>query len=491
MANRIEVPVTALSYSVRVPLVLKYIGQLFVVFAALTAVPLAVALLLGDLAVAVRYACVVAAVLGLGLWLSRLNVPEAIQTNEAMVITAATFLICSLLLIWPMMASGLSFQDAWFETVSGLTTTGLSTLTSVDAKPMSFLFARAWMQWTGGLGIVVLSLAALIEPGQVARRMGDVEAYDEDLIGSARANARRVLVIYTLLTMAAIVVLWPLLGDGFKALLYALAAVSTGGFAPEDGSLGALPAGGGQFAVIAFSLAGAVPLIAYYRTYYGGKRALFDDVQVRGLIVAAGLVTLSLSLLMWLQEDFSWHRALRHGALNALSAQSTAGFSSLEIPSRSAAEKGILILAMAMGGCVGSTAGGIKVMRLLILMRLLQMLLRKPAMPPHALMQPKLGAYRLENEETHQALLLILLFIGLITLSWIPFLVMGYDPLDSLFEVVSALGTVGLSAGITDPALHPLLKTILCIDMMLGRLEIIAWLVVFYPPTWVGARRKE
>jgi trk system potassium uptake protein TrkH len=112
-------------------------------------------------------------------------------------------------------------------------------------------------------------------------------------------------------------------------------------------------------------------------------------------------------------------------------------------------------------------------------------------MPPNAVSDIRMSGRRLEADEIQNALCLIVVFILFIGLSWIPFLALGHAPLDSLFEIVSALSTTGLSAGVTGAGLHPLLKSILCADMLLGRLEIVAWLVLLYPRTWIGKRMEE
>jgi trk system potassium uptake protein TrkH len=109
-------------------------------------------------------------------------------------------------------------------------------------------------------------------------------------------------------------------------------------------------------------------------------------------------------------------------------------------------------------------------------------------MPRNAVAEARLGGHRLEADEIQNALCLVVIFIVCIAFSWLPFVSMGYDPLDSLFEVVSAIATAGLSAGITDAALHPLLKAVLGVDMLLGRLEIFAWLILLTPGTWIGRR---
>jgi trk system potassium uptake protein TrkH len=480
-----------LTYAVRPFAILKYFGLLCFVLALMTVVPLAASLFFGDYRVSVRYGLVVGGILVFSAGLMRLPAPGRLQTNEAMVISALIFVFAPLAVTWPMMASGLGLLDALFESISGVTTTGLTTTSTVVDKPQTFLFARAWMQWVGGLGIVVLSLAVVIQPGMVAKRLGDMEDYQEDMIGGTRARARRVFIVYAALTGVAIVVLGLLDIGWFEAILYGFAAVSTGGFSPHTGSLAGLQSHLAQAAVILLSMAGGISLILYSRVFRSGWRVLLDDRQLQGFLIAGLLMTVLLAGSLWLQGGFQWPQALRHGALNALSAQSTAGFASLKLSEIDAASKLILIFSMFLGGSLGSTAGGIKILRLLILLRLLHLSIQRAGMPKNAVAGTRLGGRRLEAEEIHNALSLILVFIVVIVVSWLPFVFMGHDPLDSLFEVVSAIGTVGLSAGITAPDLHPFLKAVLCSDMLLGRLEIFAWLILVFPGTWFGKRLEE
>jgi len=482
--------VRALRYSVRPRPVLKYFGQLCIVLAVLTLVPLVVSILLGDYRVTLRYAIVVVGVFVTGFFLRRLSTPKRIQTNEAMVVTALVFLFAPLVMTWPTMASGLSFADALFETISGVTTTGLSVTASVADKPAIFLFSRAWMQWVGGLGIVILFVATMIRPGLAAKRIGDLEDYEDDLVGSTRTHARRVIIVYSILTGFGIIILG-LLGAGwFNGVIYSFSAVSTGGFSPHDASLAGLNSQWLQGMVILLSVAGAIPLVLYLRSFKEGGRVLIRDRQVQGLLIA-GLAAALLMALFLTQDGFSWIQALRQGVLNAFSAQSTAGFATLDISQLNAGAKLTLIFSMFVGGGVGSTAGGIKILRLFILGQLLYIFLQSASMPKQAVVEASLGKRRLETDEIQNALSIVFVFLAFIAISWLVFVGMGYNPLDSLFEVVSAIGTVGLSSGITAPALHPVLKGVLCADMLLGRLEILAWIVLFYPRTWIGRRLEE
>ena len=278
-----------------------------------------------------------------------------------------------------------------------------------------------------------------------------------------------------------------LLGNAFTALTYTLAAVSTGGFAPLNSSLGDLSSPA-QYGISLLGLCGAIPLIFYYRLTRGGWREIYADTEVRTLLG----FTLGLSLLLAFSlialSGYDWRDAIHHGSLLAISAQTTTGFASLDVGSLNELTLGVMIFAMVIGGTVGSTAGGFKILRLLIMWSMIKLLIQRTAMTTHAVSDPRLGDKVLEQEEIERALTLIILFLMVVGISWLIFLAYGFDPSQALFEVASAAGTVGLSSGVTSHELDPFLKVVLCVNMLLGRVEIIAVLVVLYPGTWLGKR---
>lgn len=477
-----------LSYAVRFAVVAKYFGQLCLVVAALTVVPLVVGLVCGETPIAFRYALVIAALAGAGGILGRISAPQELQINEAMVLVAIMFLVTPLVMSFPMVGSGLSFPDALFEAVSAVTTTGLSTVKEMEGMPRTFLFARSWMQWYGGLGIVVFSLALLFRPGLTAKKMAFTEAEDDNLVGGTKAHARRVLVVYAVLTAGGVLLLW-IEGVGFfDALLYTMASVSTGGFAPYETSLTALNGPVIHFSIILICLAGAVPMSFYSGLFNKGPRSATDALQLRGILIMGGIATLLLGLCLVVTQDIAWRQALHHAPVMIFSAQTTAGFSSIDVSQLHPAAKLVIILTMVVGGGVGSTAGGLKILRLMVLISLLRMFLERLCASKHAVVEARIAGRRMEETGIQEALLIILLFAVVILISWLPFLFVGYDPMASLFEVVSATGTVGLSAGVVDTRMPIFLKGVLCADMLLGRLEILAWLVLVYPRTWIGRR---
>ncbi|MHB1215187.1 MAG: TrkH family potassium uptake protein [Thiobacillus sp.] len=478
--DRIE----TMRYAVRWRVLLKYLGMLGVVLAALDSVPLAVAVLFGEFQEALRYTVVLLPLLVLALPLARMSAPEHLQLNEALAVVVLVFVLGSLIMSYPLGAAGNSWLDGWFEAVSGITTTGLSTAASVEDKPRAFLFARAWMQWYGGLGIVILSLALFMHNNMAGRRLMETETTGETLVSTTRIYARRIAVVYVLLTACVVLGAWLAIGDGFVALVHSLSAVSTGGFSTFDQNLAGLDSTAASV-LMGFSWLGAVSLPLYYRSGQEGPAALVRDVELRALIVTTVMV--STVLYLWMPAaDGGWLNALRMG----MSSQSTTGFSTIAVTSLNDAAKLTLIGSMLVGGSVGSTAGGIKLLRLLLLLRLLQQFLARAAAPRHAVIKARLGGRLIGEEDMTRAALLMLLVAVLIFLSWLAFLAYGYPALDALFEVVSATGTVGLSTGIARPELEPVLKTILCFDMLAGRVEIFALLVVLCPKTWFGKRSE-
>lgn len=477
-----------LGYAVRVRVVAKYVGQLALVLAGLMAVPLALAVYDAEAAFALRFGAVCVLLLALGVPFARLAVPVQVQANEALVIIAAGYLLAAVALAFPLAAGGLAAIDALFEAVSGVTTTGLTTVAAIEQQPRVFVFARAWSQWIGGLGIVVLSVALLLGNHVAARRLIDPEGAGENLAATVRVHARRVLAVYVVLTLAGIGIVAALGLGGFEAIAHVLTAVSTGGFSTHGNSLAGIDSGAARSALLVVAVLGAVSLPLYHRAWVGGWKRFFADPELRALLAAS--VLFALALWWWLPSDMGLAPGERaaHAAWLALSAQTGTGFSTLPVAQIGPSAMFLLLAPMIIGGSIGSTSGGIKLLRLLLLLRLLQLLIRRTALPPHAVAEVRFGGRAVSAEELARALLLIVLFLATVGLSWLPFVALGHAPLEALFEVVSAVGTVGLSSGMSAPELDPVLKAVLIADMLLGRVEFVALLVLLYPRTWIGKR---
>ncbi len=476
----------SLSYAVRPKVVGHYLGQLLFLVGMLCLPPLIFALADGEFSHAAGYAIAIAAMLAAGFVLRSGKQPQDIQLNEAVVVVAAIFLLVPLVMALPMMSAGIGFLDALFEAVSGITTTGLSTIRSVEDKPASLMFTAAWLQWLGGIGIMVLTFTLLFGQSASAKRLHGVLNSHEGILGGTRAYAVVIIRVYLVLTAVGIVALW-LSGAGvFPAITLTLSSVSTGGFAPFDASLGGVN-GTVQTIVILLCVAGAISIPLFSQAARGNWRDLVRDPEMHALLIAGLVVFALLALGQWSRGMMSGHTT--DLLFTAFSAQTTAGFSVATVHDMDSFSKVVLIVSMAVGGSVGSSAGGIKLLRLLVLIKLVRLIILKTRLTPHAAVQVPIAGRTWNDDELVRILAVIGLFASVIVASWLPFLWYGYNPLNALFEVVSATGTVGLTTGISGSGLPPALKGLLCLDMLLGRLEILPLLVFLAPRTWLGRRR--
>jgi trk system potassium uptake protein TrkH len=417
----------------------------------------------------------------------RIRASAEIQPNEALVLVAGAFVLTPAVMVWPFTAWGLTPADAWFEAVSAVTTTGLSTISDPAGQAWPLLLTRSWMQWYGGLGFAALCVVMLVPRGIAARRLLEPTGARESDIPSMIWHARRLLVIYAVMTVAGWLALWAAEGRPFVALVHVLSGVSTGGFSSLDHSLAGFRSPYAAWILSLITLLAAVSLPVYLQAARGAWRGVLGDVELRALVLAALTVGVALSLIL-AADGLDPATAARQGFLLGVSAQTTSGFTPMDPAALPDAAKWTSIVSMALGGSIGSTAGGIKLLRLLVVLRVIQLLIQRMALPPHAVSEARLGGRRVEAGEILHILAVPALFLIVVVVSVVPFLLYGHAPLDALFEVVSAAGTVGLSTGITSSDLPGLLKAVLAFDMLAGRLEFIALLVVLAPHTWIGRR---
>lgn len=480
----------SVSIPLRVNVAARYVGELCPSLAVMAAVPGVVAMATGDTDMGARFMLMAALLAGLWGLSRRLPMASGLQTNEGLIVVALTFLLASLASAWPLAAAGLPFVDGLFEAVSAITTTGLSTLASVEDKTPAFLFARAWLQWYGGLLIVVLALALLVGPGAVARRLaGDLDP--EDLVGSTRIQARRSAVVYLAFSLAGMAALL-LAGVGwFDAMIHTMTAISTAGFANYNDSIAGLDNIVAEVLLSALCIIGAISFALHYRVLRGDYQRLWRDERILTMLAAILAGSALAAMAMVLVDGLAWREALHHAPMLVISAQTTTGFQSTSVVALSPAVMLVLILAMAIGGQAGSTAGGLKIFRVLILLKLLQVHLLRATVGRHAVLTPTVGGNRLEDADFRSAAGTVAMFALVVLAGWFAFLLYGHLPMAALFDVVSAAFTVGITAGTVGPDLETPLKLVLCALMLLGRLEVVAFLILFYPRTWVPSRTKK
>jgi trk system potassium uptake protein TrkH len=477
------------SYAVRPAVVARYFGSLCLLLALSGSVPVLFALIVGDYPHAVLQALACTGLALPGWWLARKRPEVELQHNEALVVVVLAFITAAVAFALPMAGRGLPFASALFESISGITTTGLTTIANIEAQTPSVLFTAAWLQWVGGLGIMVLAYALLFGQGVNAMHLAGVLGEQSSVVGGTRAYGRIVLAVYLVMTLLGILLLRLTGLDWFGCVTLALAAVSTGGYSPYQASIAGLGTTT-QAMAIGLGMAGALSMLLYHRLWRGQWRTVLGDAELRALCLFALLAAAGVTLSLWQSGRADIGSALQSGVVTALSAQSTTGFETLPISSFDSTSRLLLIFSMLAGGGVGSTAGGIKLLRILILLGLIHRLVMRSRLPAHAVAPTTFLGRNWTHDALQGALLVVILHLLVVGLSWLTFLPYDYDPLDALFEVVSATGTVGLSTGITSASLPGPLQAVLMVDMLLGRLEILAVLVFLSPRTWLGQQHS-
>ncbi len=470
---------------------LHYTGLLTGPLAIMGGVAAVAALLYGAPNAAIRYAAIAAAAGAIGYALAKVKFESKdLRLNESLAVTALAFVVAAAMFTWPFAASGAPWVDALFESVSAVTTTGLSTLGPPATLPGHLLFARSWGQWYGGLMIMVLALGLLLGPGRAAKRLAAQQMSSDEVLSGSRKRARDMLGVYGALTLAGFAALWIQGVSPSDALIVVMSSVSTGGFSSRDGGLMALGGWPVPATLLVIFMLGAISFPLQSQIWKRGPGVLWRDTEVRTLLLLWGIVTAALIATLSAAAKLGWREIIWQAPFLAASAQSTTGYATLDVAGLDAASKLVLIASMAIGGDIGSTAGGFKIFRFLIMTRLVGKLFARTALPPHAVTPTKVSGAALEEGESDRAVAVVLLYGAVTGLSWLPFLAYGLEPLNSLFDVVSALGTVGLSAGVTGPGLPSPLKLVLCLDMLMGRVEIVALLILFYRPSWISPRNS-
>jgi len=464
------VPISRYATPVRLRTVGAHLRAVLRLLAALWVAPLLVALLAGDLVEAGLFGAVALVALLAG----RRPPPDPIEPKEALAVTGLCYPLLALAGAVAFLPR-LGLLDGFFESLSGFTTTGL-TVVRPQALPASLLFFRAYAQWIGGAGIVLLALLLLPGAGRAPLRLFLSERVEEERPGSVGDTVRAVVRIYAVLTAAGFLLLLASGVPAFEALLYALAGLSTGGFSPHADSAAAVP-GAARAVLVLLMLLGATCFPLYTRLRGGGWRRLAADAQARALllVIAGGAALL-----------FACGGPPGRALFHAASAATTTGFALTEPATWSGGGKLGAIVLMVIGGAAGSTAGGIKLLRVLVLARIaywlvLRHLLPREAEPPRERLAGQGEPWMLAG--------FVALYAGVLLAGALALAAGGHAAIDALFESASALGTVGLSTGITSPDLAPWAKLVLAFEMWAGRLEILPVLLVCYPRTWMRGRR--
>jgi len=378
--------------------------------------------------------------------------------------------------------------DALFESVSAITSTGLTVAEDTMAWPIAGHALRGWMQWSGGFAIAVAGVALILGPGSArnaASAMGRAGLPERDLISSTRAQARQLLVAYIALTVIAGAAFIPLFPTWWEGVAVALAAVSTGGFTPRPDSLASYSRAA-QAATLIACLATTFSLMAYVRIRRDGPRAALTETNAARVVALCLAVSVTAAGLR-LASGGTVANAL-DSLLNTLSGVTTAGFTVAPIGLHTPV-MALILGAMVVGGGAGSTAGGVKQERVATLGAMVQVALTRLKAPARAVTPLKTNGARVRSGQLTTLGAVLFLYGVSALVVWVLLLFGGIEPMPALFDTVSALSTAGLSMGAAGPDLAWPLKLVLAVAMLLGRLESLALLAVLSPGTWAPLHR--
>jgi trk system potassium uptake protein len=419
----------------------------------------------------------------------------------AMVTAALGWLTISIVGSFPFLLMPYNIQtfavmdslSAFFESMSGWTGTGLTMVQYESLLPYTLQFWRTFIQWIGGVGVIVLTLSILARPGTGSYVLYKGEARDQKTHPSIVSTARTIWWIFLLYTIIGIVAL-TIVGmftsgngmDPWQSLNHAMTGLATGGFSVTDDSLASFDAIS-QFVVIILMVLGSIAFAVHYDLLNKRFKRFFKDPQLQSmfLLFAVGIVTLTLLTITDVLSFSSFYDAFGAAAFQFISALTCTGFASVEsLANWSESSLLLLSFAMVIGGAAGSTAGGIKLFRAVLLFKGVGWRIKQAASTPRRVFVHKIGDKSLSKENAmdliNEAAIIsfiwvIILSISIMVLSWI---YSDYTLGKVIFEVCSAQGNVGLSSGITSISMNSTAKAMLIINMWIGRLEIIPVIVL-------------
>jgi trk system potassium uptake protein TrkH len=473
--------------------VLSFTGLLLYVGAALLLLPAALALLDGSqraqLAYGATFALTAAVATGMRL-VGR--TPATLHRKDALgVVTLTWVLLCGAGAL-PMWLEGAipSPSAALFESVSGFTTTGATVVADVDGLSRATNLWRCLTHWVGGMGIVVLFVAVFPQLGVGGKQLFRAEVPglpSEGLRPRIRETALRLWWIYSALTALCAALLW-LEGMGlYDSVCHAMSALGSGGFSTRTASIGAWDSPAIHWTLIVFMGLAALNFGLYYGLLHGRLSEVIRNAELRFFLLLnlllTGLVAASL-----VPERGLGEATLREAAFQVLATTSTTGFMTADFDSYPELARGLLLLAMFVGGCAGSTAGGLKAARVLLLAKVALRAVRLAAVP-HGVYAVRMGHVPVPEPVLAGVMLFAVTWLGLFALAWLLLVACGLDLLSAASAVVACLSSVGPGLGSVGPAqnygtVSPAGQLVLCGCMLAGRLEIFALLAIFTPEVW-------
>ena len=400
---------------------------------------------------------------------------KKIRLKHGMILSSFAWMWASIIggLVF-MLATNIPLLDAVFESMSALTGTGITMFADVEILPHSILFFRAFEQWIGGLGVVVMVISVLAKPGSVSSKLYQSEAREEKIKPSVKTTLEKTLIIYSIYTIAGII-LYLLAGMPlFDSICNTFHIISTGGMSIKNANMGYYHNNLIYFISIVLMILGATSFLVHYKVIKTRGKSLINDLQFKIIITVIAFVT----LMLYFVSDIVPIDLL----FTVVSAITTTG-ASVASPDTMAMWPPFVIIClmclMLTGGSNGSTVGAIKLVRMITFFKGIYRHVREILSPEGRVVPIKLQGKKIPEKAIAQSGNFITLYMMFIMFTWALFCLFGYDPFKSLFAAMSLQGNNGLELGIITHSLNPVIKLVSIFDMWTGRLEIYPVLITF------------
>lgn len=474
-------------------LTFKLIGKVLLVEAALMLVPLAVSLILGGGdAMSMLISMLVTAVIGGGMALIPTR-NDNLRAREGFAVVSFSWLLVSFFGALPFWIHGCipSLLDAFFETVSGFTTTGATILTDVEALPKGLLFWRSFTHWVGGMGVLVLSLALLPKMGTRSIYLMRAESPGpsvDKLVPRVGNNAK---ILYQLYVWLSVLMLIALLCTGmnlYDALIHVFGAAGTGGFSNYNASVGAFDSAAVEIIIGVFMALFGVNFSMYYYMLRRNWRVCASNSELRtyvGLVLGASVL---IALNIMPQYGGKFFTSLRYSFFQVSSVMTTTGYATADFDVWPQFSRTLLVGLMLVGACAGSTGGGIKVIRVQLLTKGMIREIRR-TIHPRSVNTVRLDGRTVDDGMISGVLSFFFAYMCVLVVSTLIISLDGFSFETNLTAVIATLSNIGPGLGMVGPtgnfsAFSDLSKVVLSLCMLIGRLEIFPMLMLLAPSAW-------
>ena len=422
---------------------------------------------------------------------SQIKSVNDIKKSEGLCVVTFSWVFAGLFAMIPYLFFNISPINAFFEATSGITATGATIFTHFD-YPKTLFFWRSFSQWLGGMGIIVLFIAILPQFAIAGRQLFFAEApgpTEDKLTPRIKNTALSLWKIYFGMTLLEIILLKLNGMEWFNAICHTFSSVSGGGFSPHSGSL--IGYSNTVLCIICFFMffAGASYNLQYRAWSKFNPLVLFKNEEFKTYFSIVICLALLLAASLYLHSHYDILSSLTHSFFQICSVISTTGFCSVDFASWDYTSKVLLFIAMFAGSCASSAGGGIKIVRWLLVAKIMKSELAK-ILHPKAIYNIKVGKYSVPKDVLYQTLMFVSFYLAILGLSALTIAVIEQNTIVGISSAISSLGNIGPGLGkIIGPigsfdSLHEISKFIIILDMYIGRLELIPFLVLFQKSIW-------